>query len=47
MLDIGTIGFLLRAICIAQITKIAKKIQQRKKDREITNEENTIYMIWK
>lgn len=47
ILDIGTIGFLLRAICIAQITKIARKIQQRKKDREITNEENTIYTIWK
>jgi hypothetical protein len=45
MLDIGTVGFLLRALLIIQITRLATKIQ--KGFKAITTDEQTIYLIWK
>ena len=45
MLDIGTLGFLLRALLIAQITRLATKIQ--KSFQAITSDEKMIYLIWK
>lgn len=45
MLDIWTVGFLLRALLIIQITRLATKIQ--KSFEAITSDEKTIYLIWK
>ncbi len=45
MLDIWTIGFLLRAIMILQITRIAKRIQKTWKNIDI--EEKNIYFLRK
>ena len=45
ILDIGTLGFILRTILILQITQIAKKIQQRYKDRENNRNQEYIYNI--
>lgn len=45
MLDIGTLGFILRTLVILQITRLAKKIQQsfKKMNTDISHE--TIYLI--
>ncbi len=45
MIDIGTIGFLLRAFLIIQITRIARKIQQRFKDFSNDGHTKSIYLI--
>lgn len=45
MLDIGTIGFIIRAMIILQITRIAQKIQKSFKTND--TKEQTIYLIWK
>lgn len=44
MLDIGTIGFIIRAMIILQITRLAQKIQKSFKGN---TKEDTIYLIWK
>ena len=43
MLDIWTLGFLLRALIIIQITRITKKIQQSYKD--LSTEDKKIYLL--
>jgi len=45
MLDIGTLGFILRAILIIQITRLARRIQ--KKIRSINTDTQMIYLIWR
>ena len=45
MLDIGTIGFLIRAIIILQITRLARKIQQAFKKLNTNANTQTIYLI--
>lgn len=45
MLDIGTIGFLLRTMLILQITRLARKMQ--KNFKALDAEEQMIYLIWK
>jgi len=45
MLDIGTIGFLLRAVIILQITRLARKIQKIFKTLKANANIQTIYLI--
>lgn len=45
MLDIGTLGFLLRAVIIIQMTRLAKKIQQSFKTLHADTSNQTIYLI--
>jgi len=45
MLDIGTLGFLLRAVIIIQMTRLAKKIQQSFKTLHANASNQTIYLI--
>lgn len=45
MLDIGTIGFILRALLIAQITRLERKIQEKYKDISMKIHTDTIYLI--
>jgi hypothetical protein len=47
MLDIGTIWFLLRAIFVFQIIRLAKKIQKNFKAVHTYTNEQIIYLIWK
>lgn len=47
MLDIGTLGFILWAVLIFQITWIAKKIQQKIRSMDIDQHTQTIYLIRK
>lgn len=45
MLDIGTIGFIIRTLIILQITRLAQKIQKSFKTDD--TKEKMIYLIWK
>ncbi len=45
MLDIGTLGFLLRVVMIIQITRLAKKIQQSFKKITASLDDQKIYLI--
>ncbi|MCX6823746.1 MAG: hypothetical protein NT085_01340 [candidate division SR1 bacterium] len=47
MLDIGTLGFILRTLVILQITRLAKKIQQSFKTITTDIQSETIYLIRK
>lgn len=45
MLDIGTLGFLIRTIIILQITRLARKIQQSFKTLHANTSNHMIYLI--
>jgi hypothetical protein len=45
MLDIGTLGFILRTMLIFQITRLARKIE--KKLKSTNNNTQMIYLIWR
>lgn len=45
MLDIGTIGFILRTIFIIQITRLAKKIQEKYTHIKTNNTTDMIYLM--
>jgi hypothetical protein len=45
MIDIGTLGFILRALLIGQITRLARKIQQNFKTRKEETDRKTLYLI--
>lgn len=48
MIDIGTIGFLIRLVLMRQIMGIAKKIQKYfKKANKADKDTNRIYLVWK
>lgn len=47
MLDIGTIGFIIRAMLIWQITRIGKKIQENIQKTQQTQDDEIIYLIRK
>jgi hypothetical protein len=45
MLDIGTVGFILRTLVILQITRLAKKIQISFKKTQANTSSQTLYLI--
>jgi len=45
MIDIGTLGFILRALLIAQITRLARKIQQKFKKIPTNTHTEYVYLI--
>jgi hypothetical protein len=47
MIDIGSIGFILRALLILNITRIARKIQTAYKKAKINIQEKHLYTVRK